>query len=236
MTLFPRAGLALVLLLLFFNPLNLPGGLLLSEVDQSIARRDGTFFDKNTGALSAYARGVLIANAAWAARRTLIILLSWCVAFSVSCNKHILNNIINLGSVSGYSAGMAVRGSVGLARNGRRKKSDVQHRSEAKCQNWAWPRLWVPAESIHFPGAEKSVLSHACVRRTNFVSRFVHRAVRSRPSAPPKVDSKGSRRSLLPWVLPVIPACPADHLSVSELFLPRVFCSMFPSRKASLAA
>jgi hypothetical protein len=35
-------------------------------------------FDKNVGALSAHAKGVLIANAAW---RTLVLLLSWCVAF-----------------------------------------------------------------------------------------------------------------------------------------------------------
>jgi hypothetical protein len=77
----PRAGLALALLLSFFSPENLPGGLsLLSDVDQSIARRDGTFFDKNPGALSAYAKGVLIANAAWAAWRTLVLVLSWCVA------------------------------------------------------------------------------------------------------------------------------------------------------------
>ena len=80
MTLLPRAGLALALLLSFFIPENLPG-LSLSDVDRSIARRDGMFFDKNTGALSAYAKGVLIANAAWAARRTLVLLLSWCVAF-----------------------------------------------------------------------------------------------------------------------------------------------------------
>jgi 3-oxoacyl-ACP reductase-like protein len=79
-TLLPRAGLALALLLSFFSPENRPGGLSLSDVDQSIARRDGTFFDKNTGALSAYAKGVLIANAAWAAWRTLILLFSWCEA------------------------------------------------------------------------------------------------------------------------------------------------------------
>ena len=78
-TLLPRAGLALALLLPFFSPEN-PGGLSLLDVDQSIARRDGTFFDKNMGALSAYAKGVLIANAAWAAWRTLVLLLSWCVA------------------------------------------------------------------------------------------------------------------------------------------------------------
>ncbi|KAF8497809.1 hypothetical protein F5888DRAFT_1803273 [Russula emetica] len=63
-TLLPRAGLALALLLSFFSPEILPGGLSLSDVDQSIARRDGTFLDKNAGALSAYAKGILIANAA----------------------------------------------------------------------------------------------------------------------------------------------------------------------------
>jgi hypothetical protein len=69
-----------VLLLSFFSPENLPGRLSLSDVDQSIARCDGTFFDKNTGALSAYVKGVLIVNATWAAWRTLILLLSWYVS------------------------------------------------------------------------------------------------------------------------------------------------------------
>lgn len=76
-TLLPRAGLALALLISFFNPEHLPGGLSLSDIDQSIARRDGTFFDQRTGALSGYAKGVLIANAVWAAWRTLVLLLSW---------------------------------------------------------------------------------------------------------------------------------------------------------------
>jgi hypothetical protein len=83
-TLLPRAGLALALLLSFFSPENLPGGLSLSDVDQSITRRDGTFFDHNTGALSTYAKGVLIANAAWAAWRTLVLLFSWYVVFPFS--------------------------------------------------------------------------------------------------------------------------------------------------------
>lgn len=45
---------------------------------------------KNTGALSAFTKGVLIANAAWAARMTVVILLNWCVAFLcfVSTNAH----------------------------------------------------------------------------------------------------------------------------------------------------
>ena len=61
---YPRADLAFVLLPSFFRPENLPVGLSLSDVDQSIARCDGTFFDKNTGALTTYAKGVLIVNAA----------------------------------------------------------------------------------------------------------------------------------------------------------------------------
>ncbi|KAI0263143.1 hypothetical protein BGY98DRAFT_1103980 [Russula aff. rugulosa BPL654] len=64
-TLLPRAGLTLAPLLSFFSPEKLLGGLSLSDVDHTIAHRDGTFFDKNKGALSSYAKGVLIANAAW---------------------------------------------------------------------------------------------------------------------------------------------------------------------------
>jgi hypothetical protein len=63
-TLLQRTGLALAPLLSFFSPENLPDGLSLSDVDQTIAHRDGTFFAKNTGALSSYAKGDLIANAA----------------------------------------------------------------------------------------------------------------------------------------------------------------------------
>ncbi|KAF8497802.1 hypothetical protein F5888DRAFT_1906582 [Russula emetica] len=55
----PTIVTLLALLLSFFSPENLPGVLSLSDVDQSIARRDGTFFDKKTGALSAYSKGVL---------------------------------------------------------------------------------------------------------------------------------------------------------------------------------
>jgi hypothetical protein len=92
-TLLPRAGLALAFLFSFFSPENILGGLSLSDVDQSIAHRDGTFFDKNTGALS-NAKGVLIANAAWAAWRTLVLLLTWCVALSLFLLiNYILNSI-----------------------------------------------------------------------------------------------------------------------------------------------
>ncbi|THH14293.1 hypothetical protein EW146_g6022 [Bondarzewia mesenterica] len=75
--LLPRAGLSLVLLLSFFSPEQLPGGLTLGDVDQSIGRRDGTYFNQENGTLSGYAKGVLIANAAWTAWRILVLLLSW---------------------------------------------------------------------------------------------------------------------------------------------------------------
>jgi len=88
--LLPYTGLALALLLLFFSPECLPGGLLLSDVDQSIACRDGMFFNKSTGALTHYAKGVLIANAAWAAWRVLVLLLSWYVRLTCS-KKYMLN-------------------------------------------------------------------------------------------------------------------------------------------------
>ena len=91
MTLVPCAGLALALLLSFFSPERLPGGLPLSDIDQSIVRRDGTFFDRSTGALTGYTEGVLIANAAWAAWRVLVLLLSWCVTLSFVAKKLTLN-------------------------------------------------------------------------------------------------------------------------------------------------
>ena len=84
-TLLPRAGLALALLISFFSPEHLPGGLTLSDVDQSISSRDGTFFNQSTGALSGYAKGVLIANAAWTAWRTLVLLLSWYASIISFC-------------------------------------------------------------------------------------------------------------------------------------------------------
>ncbi|KAI0263514.1 hypothetical protein BGY98DRAFT_1046206 [Russula aff. rugulosa BPL654] len=63
---------------------------------------------------SAYAEGVLTANGDWAAWRTLL-LLSW--SWLSACDL-LSNNNINLSSFSRYSAGMAVRGSVGLALTG----------------------------------------------------------------------------------------------------------------------
>src|SRR5258708_29211366 len=92
---------------------------------------------------------------------------------------------------------MAVRGSVGVAHAGRKKKSVVHPRSIAKSQSRAWPQPWVPVAPMHFPGAGKNALSYASTRHTSFASRSAHHVVRSRPGVPQKVDSKVSRRSLL---------------------------------------
>ncbi|KAF9447132.1 hypothetical protein P691DRAFT_632599, partial [Macrolepiota fuliginosa MF-IS2] len=71
--LMPRAGLCLALLLEFWSP---QAGIL-SLADMGISRRDGTFFRRNDGTLTNYARGVLIANATWTAWRILVLLISW---------------------------------------------------------------------------------------------------------------------------------------------------------------
>ena len=73
--LLPRAGLCLALLFAFANP-NVE---YLSLVDSGNNHRDGTFFRVEDGSLTDYARGVLIANAAWTAWRLLVLLSSWYV-------------------------------------------------------------------------------------------------------------------------------------------------------------
>lgn len=70
--LLPRAGLALALLLAFSSPPPADIGFTTSAIQS----RDMTFFRTN-GTLTDYARGVLIANAAWTAWRTLLVLWSW---------------------------------------------------------------------------------------------------------------------------------------------------------------
>jgi len=70
--LLPRAGLCLALLFAFSS--SQPGYVALAEVGSS--QRDQTFF-RIDGTLTNYARGVLIANAAWTAWRTLVLLCSW---------------------------------------------------------------------------------------------------------------------------------------------------------------
>ena len=69
--LLPRAGIALALLLTFGS--TQADYLALAGV--GVSPRDGTFF-RTDGALTDYARGVLIANAAWTAWRVLVLLLS----------------------------------------------------------------------------------------------------------------------------------------------------------------
>lgn len=73
--LLPRAGLSLALLFAFWSP----QPEVLALADAGISPRDGTFFRKSDQTLTDYARGVLIANAAWSAWRILILFVSWLV-------------------------------------------------------------------------------------------------------------------------------------------------------------
>ncbi|KAK0443646.1 uncharacterized protein EV420DRAFT_1575904 [Desarmillaria tabescens] len=76
---FRLAGISLALLLEFWEPQ--VGEVVLA--DAGINNRDGTFF-RAGGALTDYARGVLIANAAWTAWRTLVLFFSWIGLWVVS--------------------------------------------------------------------------------------------------------------------------------------------------------
>ncbi|KAL1943516.1 hypothetical protein VTO73DRAFT_3961 [Trametes versicolor] len=78
--LMPRAALSLALLFAFSSPQ--PGAVALA--DAGIGRRDGTFFRASDETLTSYARGVLIANAAWTAWRILVLLISWIGLWAVS--------------------------------------------------------------------------------------------------------------------------------------------------------
>ncbi|RDB21863.1 hypothetical protein Hypma_010843 [Hypsizygus marmoreus] len=78
--LIPRAGLALALLLAFSTP---QVGVV-ALADAGILHRDATFFRKEDGTLTSYARGVLIANAAWTAWRILVLWVSWIGLWVVS--------------------------------------------------------------------------------------------------------------------------------------------------------
>ncbi|PBK94339.1 hypothetical protein ARMGADRAFT_965263 [Armillaria gallica] len=77
--LLPRAAISVALLLEFWEPQ--VGEIVLA--DAGIDNRDGTFF-RDDGALTRYARGVLLANAAWTAWRTLVLLFSWIGLWAVS--------------------------------------------------------------------------------------------------------------------------------------------------------
>lgn len=71
--LLPRAALSLALLLAFWSPQ--AGELALA--DAGVTPRDGTYFRASDQTLTNYARGVLIANAAWTAWRLLVLFISW---------------------------------------------------------------------------------------------------------------------------------------------------------------
>ena len=69
--LLPRASLSLALLLVFGSP----NALVTALSNSGGSYRDSTYF-RLDGSLSSFARGVLIANCAWAAWRTLVLLIS----------------------------------------------------------------------------------------------------------------------------------------------------------------
>ncbi|KAG1843186.1 hypothetical protein F4604DRAFT_1596954 [Suillus subluteus] len=71
--LLPRAGLSLALLLTFTSA----SPDYVAMLEAGFNRRDETYFSASDGTLTAYARGVLIANAAWTAWRVLVLLVSW---------------------------------------------------------------------------------------------------------------------------------------------------------------
>lgn len=49
-------------------------------VDANVDRRDETFFNLETGTLTAYAGGILVVNAVWTAWRVAVLLVGWYVA------------------------------------------------------------------------------------------------------------------------------------------------------------
>ena len=125
--------------------------------------------------------------------------------FSLSCDYDILNNI-NSGSVSGYSVGMGVWGSVGLVHAGKRKKSASRLRPK-KSRNRAWPQLWAPEAPMQFPRAGNNVLSYRCVRlrapRSDKSSASLRRWIRiSRRCLLPLGLSMPHNRSQHAWVWP----------------------------------
>lgn len=111
--LMPRAALSLAALLAFWSPQ--PGAI--AQGDAGISPRDGTFF-RADGTLTDYARGVLIANAAWTAWRILVLFLSLCVFPVTSFYERQLISVLVLGC--GSPAGRAVPAFVGLVSGGRR--------------------------------------------------------------------------------------------------------------------
>ncbi|KAJ7102848.1 hypothetical protein C8R44DRAFT_808644 [Mycena epipterygia] len=78
--LLPRAGLCLALLLAF----SAPDVAIVALADAGVSHRDSTFFRSEDGTLTSYARGLLIANAAWTAWRALVVLSSWIGLWVVS--------------------------------------------------------------------------------------------------------------------------------------------------------
>lgn len=89
--LLPRAGLSLALLLGFTS--TSPDYVAMLET--GFNSRDRTYFRASDGTLTDYARGVLIANAAWTAWRVLVLFLSWSVIKAVTCSISLISLFID---------------------------------------------------------------------------------------------------------------------------------------------
>lgn len=113
--LLPRAGLSLALLLAFWNP----QPEVLALADAGISPRDGTFFRRSDQTLTDYARGVLIANAAWSAWRILVLFVSWSVRVCVILSPIAYDIII--GSGYGFSVVRVVPASADRVIAGKRR-------------------------------------------------------------------------------------------------------------------
>lgn len=157
--LLPRAGLALALLLAFWSPQANELGL----TDAGIRPRDGTFFRASDQTLTDYARGVLIANAAWTAWRILVLFVSWCVSSLVifspcSTGKEVL--ILCIGLVCGCTVGKGAQVSVDRGIAGKRRKQ------KRRVRQWA-TRL----TATFFRGRGANARFYESSTRTSFVSR-----------------------------------------------------------------
>lgn len=85
--LLPRAGLCVALLLSYSSANPEYVGL----IEAGFNGRDTTFFRTSNGTLTDYARGVLLANAAWTAWRALVLFISWYVCPHLDLCLHLLS-------------------------------------------------------------------------------------------------------------------------------------------------
>lgn len=131
MTLLPRAGLSLALLLAFTNPD--PGYLAL--LSQGAVGRDSTYFDSPSGVLSTYAKVVLWLNVAWTAWRVLVLVVSWLGLWIVSG--------MACGGICGPRDRYEEEEAVEKSRRRSYFSSDDQDEAEEESLPWVWKEMTV---------------------------------------------------------------------------------------------